>query len=37
MLAGFALESLGHDVEDFRHVWIALGLAAAPRATLPPR
>jgi hypothetical protein len=37
MLAGFALEGLGHDVEDFRHVWIALGLAAAPRATLPPR
>jgi O-Antigen ligase len=37
MLAGFALESLGHDVEDFRHVWVALGLAAAPRATLPPR
>jgi hypothetical protein len=37
MLAGFALESLGHDVEDFRHVWIALGLAAVPRATLPPR
>jgi hypothetical protein len=37
MLAGFALEGLGHDVEDFRHVWIALGLAACPRATLPPR
>ena len=47
MLAGFALESLGHDVEDFRHVWVALGLAAvasAPgpaavdrRATLPHR
>lgn len=47
MLAGFALESLGHDVEDFRHVWVAFGLAAVgndrgpadvtPRATLPPR
>lgn len=36
MLAGFALESLGHDVEDFRHLWIAFGLAAAGsrRATL---
>ncbi len=37
MLAGFALESLVHDVEDFRHVWMALGLAAVPRANLPPR
>jgi O-antigen ligase len=47
MLAGFALESLGHDIEDFRHVWVAFGLAAVgsapgpapvgPRATLPPR
>jgi hypothetical protein len=38
MLAAFALEGLGHDVEDFRHLWIAFGLAAAPsreRATLP--
>ncbi len=47
MLAGFALESLGHDIEDFRHVWVAFGLAAVgraagpaavdPRATLPHR
>jgi hypothetical protein len=47
MLAGIALESLAHDIEDFRHVWVAFGLAAAdlgadrrtagPRATLPPR
>ncbi len=28
MLAGFGLESVGHDVEDFRHVWVAFGLAA---------
>ncbi len=44
MLAGFALESLGHDIEDFRHLWVAFGLAAvggdagpsavAPRANL---
>jgi hypothetical protein len=47
MLAGMALESLAHDIEDFRHVWVAFGLAAAdlgadrstsgPRATLRPR
>jgi hypothetical protein len=48
MLAGLALESLGHDIEDFRHVWVAFGLAAADlpsadqgaaaaRATLPTR
>jgi hypothetical protein len=45
MLAGLALDGLGQDVEDFRHLWIAFGLADAgsrpwgetPRATLSPR
>jgi len=32
MLAGLALDGLGQDIEDFRHVWIALGLADAARA-----
>jgi hypothetical protein len=32
MLAGLGLDGLGQDVEDFRHVWIALGLADANRA-----
>ena len=32
MLAGLALDGLGQDVEDFRHVWLALGLADAGRA-----
>jgi hypothetical protein len=32
MLAGIGLDGLGQDVEDFRHVWIALGLADADRA-----
>jgi hypothetical protein len=32
MLAGLAIDGLGQDVEDFRHVWIALGLADADRA-----
>ncbi len=32
MLAGLALDGLGQDIEDFRHVWIALGLADAGRA-----
>ena len=27
MLAGLGLDGLGQDVEDFRHVWVALGLA----------
>ena len=31
MLAGLGLDSLGQDIEDFRHVWVALGLAAADR------
>ena len=26
-----ALDALGQDVEDFRHVWVALGLADASR------
>jgi hypothetical protein len=34
-LAGFALDALAQDVEDFRHLWVLLGLAgsgAAPQA-----
>ena len=31
MLAGLALDGLGQDVEDFRHVWVGLGLADAGR------
>jgi len=31
MLAGLALDGLGQDVEDFRHVWVALGLADGGR------
>ncbi len=31
MLAGLALDGLGQDVEDFRHVWVALGFADAGR------
>jgi hypothetical protein len=31
MLAGLGLDALGQDVEDFRHVWVALGLADAER------
>jgi hypothetical protein len=31
MLAGLALDGLGQDVEDFRHVWVALGAADASR------
>ncbi len=31
MLAGIALDGLAQDVEDFRHVWVALGLADAGR------
>jgi hypothetical protein len=27
MLAGLGVDGLGQDVEDFRHVWVALGLA----------
>jgi hypothetical protein len=36
MLAGLALDGLGQDVEDFRHVWIALGLADAGRRDREP-
>jgi small-conductance mechanosensitive channel len=28
-LAGLALDALAQDVEEFRHVWIMLGLACA--------
>ena len=31
MLAGIGLDGLGEDVEDFRHLWVALGLADASR------
>ena len=31
MLAGLGLDGLGQDIEDFRHVWVALGLADAGR------
>jgi hypothetical protein len=31
MLAGIGLDAIGQDVEDFRHVWVALGLADATR------
>jgi hypothetical protein len=31
MLAGLGLDALGQDVEDFRHVWVAFGLADAGR------
>jgi hypothetical protein len=31
MLAALALDGLGQDIEDFRHVWVAFGLADAGR------
>ncbi len=31
MLAGIGLDAIGQDVEDFRHVWVALGLVDAER------
>jgi hypothetical protein len=34
MLAGLGTDGLGQDVEDFRHVWVALGLADAGRRDL---
>jgi hypothetical protein len=33
ILAGLALDGLAQDVEDFRHVWVAFGLADAGRKT----
>jgi hypothetical protein len=36
MLAGLALDALAQDIEDFRHVWVALGLADADRGENPP-
>jgi hypothetical protein len=36
MLAGLGLDALGQDVEDFRHLWIAFGLAAADRDETTP-
>jgi hypothetical protein len=35
MLAGLGLDGLGQDVEDFRHVWLALGFADASRRGAP--
>jgi hypothetical protein len=35
LLAGLALDGLGQDVEDFRHVWVAFGLADAEREEAP--
>jgi hypothetical protein len=35
LLAGLALDGLGQDVEDFRHVWVAFGLADAEREAAP--
>ncbi len=35
ILAGLALDGLGQDVEDFRHVWVALGLTDADRQAPP--
>lgn len=37
MLAALALDGLAQDVEDFRHLWIAFGLAEAGRANLTSR
>lgn len=38
-LAGLALDALAQDVEDFRHVWVMIGLtdAGATDSTPPPR
>lgn len=35
ILAGLALDGLAQDVEDFRHLWVAFGLADAARASGP--
>ena len=34
--AGLALDGLAQDVEDFRHLWVALGLADGERKDVPP-
>lgn len=34
-LAGLGLDALGQDVEDFRHVWVAFGLAGRRERALP--
>jgi hypothetical protein len=36
LLAGLALDGCTQDIEDFRHVWVALGLADADRDEGPP-
>jgi hypothetical protein len=30
-MAGFGVEALAHDIEDFRHLWVLIGLADAGR------
>jgi len=35
-LAGLALDGLAQDIEDFRHVWVMVGLAAADSSRVPP-
>jgi len=32
-LAGLALDGLAQDIEDFRHLWVAIGLSGATRGT----
>ena len=34
-LAGLGLDALGQDVEDFRHLWVAFGIAARRRPSAP--
>jgi hypothetical protein len=36
-LAGLALDGLAQDVEDFRHVWVMLGLAGANKPVRTPQ
>jgi hypothetical protein len=35
VLAGLGLDALGQDIEDFRHLWLAFGLAARRRCAVP--
>ena len=35
MLAGLGLDALVSDVEDFRHLWVAFGLAGASSMSGP--
>jgi hypothetical protein len=36
MMAGLALDGMAQDIEDFRHVWVALGLVDAEREEATP-